>query len=234
MFSNKIIFSFCFIFIIILHYFGLTSFYQKRVHKEETKVPYQKISIRLTHLSSPKKIKKIVQKNTKSVKKVQKKKILKKKVLTKTTKRVIVKEKIKETKKIVKKEIKLKKKELELIKKLPNKVTSTSNKQIVKSLKKFKTFKVNYFSKLRTAIDKNKTYPKISKRFEEEGLVTLSFIVLKSGLFKDIKLLTSSGSKRLDKAALKALRQTFKFLPFPKNINKPSIHFTLPMQFKLN
>ena len=91
-----------------------------------------------------------------------------------------------------------------------------------------------YASKLRKEINKNKNYPTISKKLHEQGSVIISFRVLKSGKFTNIRVTTSSSKERLDKAALNALYDTKEFEVFNKEINKEFLDFNLPLEFKLN
>ena len=85
-------------------------------------------------------------------------------------------------------------------------------------LKKYKT-------ELREEINKNKTYPTISRKLKEQGKVIVSFRVMKNGLFENIKLSGSSNIKRLDEAALNALYETKKFKPIENEINKGIISY---------
>ncbi len=55
-------------------------------------------------------------------------------------------------------------------------------------------------------------YPRISRRRGEEGTISLSIEVLKSGKAGKISVAQSSGHKRLDEAALRAAKKT-KFVP---------------------
>ena len=59
-------------------------------------------------------------------------------------------------------------------------------------------------------------YPKASLMNEEQGTVSMSFLISASGEVKDSKLDKSSGFKNLDKAALKAL-SACKFKPGTKD-----------------
>jgi protein TonB len=56
------------------------------------------------------------------------------------------------------------------------------------------------------------TYPRMSRRHGEEGTVSLSIEVLKSGKAGTVSVVRSSGHKRLDKAALRAAKKTT-FIP---------------------
>ena len=92
-----------------------------------------------------------------------------------------------------------------------------------------------YRTRLREEINKNKTYPTISKKLKEEGKVIVSFRVLQNGFFSEIKLLVSSDKERLDKAALTALYDTKQFEPYDNRIvNKEYLDFEVPIDFKLN
>lgn len=89
-----------------------------------------------------------------------------------------------------------------------------------------------YRNRLREEINKNKTYPTISKKLKEEGKVIISFRVLQNGFFSEIKLLVSSDKERLDKAALYDTKQ---FEPYDNRIvNKEYLDFEVPIDFKLN
>jgi len=59
-------------------------------------------------------------------------------------------------------------------------------------------------------------YPKASLMNEEQGTVSMSFLVAANGDVKDSKLEKSSGFKNLDKAAMKAL-SACKFKPGTKD-----------------
>jgi len=240
---------------------ALTFLYEKKA-PIVTKPPYQKVSVQLAQLKKPEPIKKIVnpiekpieelikiekpiitkkQVFKKPIKKKAKRKLVKKtikKPVKKVTKKKITKKKIvkkKPIKKVVKKTVE--KKVEKIVEKAPSpiqKKEKAAKKTLAKSLAQFKKFKTNYKNTLRAAIDRNKKYPIASKRLGEQGLVIVSFRVLKSGIFKNIKLITSSGKKRLDKAALKALIKTAKFKPFTKDINKEYMDLTVPIKFKIN
>ena len=71
-------------------------------------------------------------------------------------------------------------------------------------------------------------------KLKEEGRVVLSFRVLKSGQFNNMRILLSSYKERLDKAALNALYDTKEFESFNESINKEFLDFELALEFKLN
>ena len=56
---------------------------------------------------------------------------------------------------------------------------------------------------------------------EPEAVVIIRFRVLRSGQVKDLALETSSGSASMDNAALRAVRQSLPFPPFPNLLTDP-------------
>ncbi|MGB5792676.1 energy transducer TonB [Poseidonibacter sp.] len=228
---NILTLVFSFIAVLALHIYAFSFTLKEKEQKVVHKTKYSKVSLQKATILEKKvvekKIKKEKPKDTpikkvvkKEVKKIPKKAIIKKPTIVKQ-KEIIKKPKKEQEKKIEKKVVK---------KDEPSKTNSIN---ISKSLQKNEEFKENYISRLREFIDKNKQYPKMSKRLKEEGKVLLSFRVLKSGEFKNIKLLESSGNKRLDKAALNALISSERFEPFLEEINKNYMDFSLPIVFEL-
>jgi protein TonB len=91
-----------------------------------------------------------------------------------------------------------------------------------------------YGIKLREEISKNKIYPNISKKLKEQGIVIVNFKVNKSGVFFDIKLVTSSNKTRLDESAINTIIETKKFKPYNQNIKKEFLEYNLPLEYKIN
>ena len=216
---NILTLVFSFIAVLALHIYALSFNVKEKEQKIVHKTKYSKVSLQKATISEKKDtpLKKVVKKEEK---KTLKKEIIKKSALVKQ-KEIIKKPKEEQEKKIVKKVVK------------KDESSKSNSVNVSKSLQKNKEFKENYISRLREFIDKNKKYPKMSKRLKEEGRVLLSFRVLKSGEFRNIKILESSGNKRLDKAALNALITSKSFEPFSKEINKKFMDFNLPIVFEL-
>lgn len=230
---HKIIFTLSIIIVISTHLFAFNYLFQKEEIKI-SKPKYQKISMQLAQIkkSKPvkkeKKIEKPIEKETfvKKIKKDAKRKLVKKK------KKIIKKKVVK--KKIVKKEPSKKIVKKEILKAPIKKVKTPSLKERTKSLSLYKKSKETYMTKLRTSIDKNKKYPRASKRFKEQGKVVVSFRVYKDGRFENMRIIEKSSKKRLNKAALNALLLTKQFDVFPKELqHKDFIDCTLAMQFRL-
>lgn len=76
-------------------------------------------------------------------------------------------------------------------------------------------------------------YPALSRRMGEEGRVLMKVLVASDGSAKTVDVEESSGSERLDKAAVNAVKK-WRFIPARKN-NQPMDAFVLvPMKFSLN
>jgi len=225
---NKLVLFISFTIIAFLHFFALTFFYEKKQIKLISKPEYQKVSVQLASIKTPspkKEIPKQILKEKEIIKKP-----IKKEAKRKTAKKVV--------KKIEKKAIekpleKIVKKVPKPIKEVKKKAPKVANKIATQSLEKYIKIKEDYITALRAAIDKNKKYPRASKRLGEQGSVMLSFRVLKNGVFQNMKILQSSGKRRLDKAALKALNLTQSFKPFTDEIKKEFMDISLPIKFKL-
>lgn len=142
--------------------------------------------------------------------------------------------------KIVKKVIKKKKgNELEKVKKSKKTITEQQpieedTSKVVQESKGINDIEALYKKQLRSLLNASREYPKVSRRLGHQGRVVLSFVIEKSGLIQDIKLITGSKYKNLNKAGLKAVQSIYKFKPFPPQIKKSHIQMTLPFNFTLN
>ncbi len=75
-------------------------------------------------------------------------------------------------------------------------------------------------------------YPKMAKRAGEEGRVLLRVLVSAEGLADTVSFEKSSGSERLDKAAIDAVRN-WKFVPARKGGQALSAYVIVPINFSL-
>jgi periplasmic protein TonB len=76
------------------------------------------------------------------------------------------------------------------------------------------------------------TYPSLSRRMGEQGKVLVRVLVSAEGLVERIELKNSSGSRRLDQAALDAVKQ-WKFVPARQGDLKVSAWVLVPIVFAL-
>lgn len=94
--------------------------------------------------------------------------------------------------------------------------------------------KPSYFGKLAAILARHKRYPKPSERRKEEGVVTLSFVINRSGQVLSSRISKSSGYPRLDEAVLNMLEQAQPLPAFPPEITQSQLEVRLPISFKLN
>lgn len=76
-------------------------------------------------------------------------------------------------------------------------------------------------------------YPAQSKRLNETGTVVLEVLVLADGSAGDVRLKTSSGFKRLDDAAIRAVKN-WHFVPAKRGGEAIDFTYDLPVEFSLN
>jgi protein TonB len=76
-------------------------------------------------------------------------------------------------------------------------------------------------------------YPSMSRRLGEEGRVLMKVLVAADGSPKMVELETSSGSERLDNAAVNAVKK-WRFLPARKNNQALDAYVLVPIKFSLN
>lgn len=76
-------------------------------------------------------------------------------------------------------------------------------------------------------------YPAVSRRIGEEGRVVLRVLVTVDGKPETVEIENGSGSKRLDDAALDAVKK-WKFIPARRNNESVSAYVLVPLKFALN
>jgi protein TonB len=91
-----------------------------------------------------------------------------------------------------------------------------------------------YGAGIRQAVAEHKHYPMLARRMLEEGQVVVAFSVNAQGELSALRIAQSSGSERLDEAALQAVRDAAPFPPFPEGVQRTQWSFTLPLRFSLD
>jgi periplasmic protein TonB len=76
-------------------------------------------------------------------------------------------------------------------------------------------------------------YPSLSRRKGEEGRVLMKVLVSADGAAEDVQIEKSSGSDRLDIAAVSAVKR-WRFIPAKKNNQPLSAYVLVPMKFSLD
>lgn len=76
---------------------------------------------------------------------------------------------------------------------------------------------LSYFLKLKRQIEGVWNYPEASRMKGEQGELLLIFTIRADGYLENVQLLTSSGFRRLDDEAIRAIRVAAPFSPFPQS-----------------
>lgn len=76
-------------------------------------------------------------------------------------------------------------------------------------------------------------YPAMSRRLGEEGRVSMKVLVSAEGAAAEVEIEKSSGSERLDKAAMAAVKQ-WRFIPANKNNQPLNAYVLVPIKFALD
>lgn len=76
-------------------------------------------------------------------------------------------------------------------------------------------------------------YPKLSRRLREEGIVLLEILIKADGTVGEIRLKESSGHKRLDDSAMKAVKQ-WRYQPATQGGEAIDFWYEQPVEFSLN
>lgn len=91
----------------------------------------------------------------------------------------------------------------------------------------------NYYAKLAAKLAQSKRYPRASRRRGEEGIVTIGFTVHANGDASQVRIVKSSGSKRLDGAAMDMVKRAQPLPAFSLDMGDKPLDITLPVAFEL-
>jgi protein TonB len=92
--------------------------------------------------------------------------------------------------------------------------------------------KEKYIAAVIAEIEKNKFYPPIARRMGIEGLVKVTITLSRSGKLKNVKVSSSSGSKLLDRAAVKLIKKCH-FPPLPSEYKGQEFTIEIPINYVL-
>lgn len=90
-----------------------------------------------------------------------------------------------------------------------------------------------YLSLIRSKIERNKYYPRYSKKMNHQGTSTVKMIIASDGSVLNITIVSSSGYNTLDKAALDAVKNTVP-LPPPSDYGLGKVSLNIPLCYLLN
>ena len=88
-----------------------------------------------------------------------------------------------------------------------------------------------YTAELRARIDQNKSYPVMSKRLGQTGIVVVAFTLLENGNITDVRIEKPSRYERLNDSALDAVKKVERFKPIPKEYGDSKMDIKVPVKF---
>ena len=90
---------------------------------------------------------------------------------------------------------------------------------------------MNYFNRIKHAINQKWEYPELAKRYGLQGTLLLEFTVGASGQIEQLRLVRSSGSQLLDDEALRAIKAAAPFPPIPPWIKSAPLPISATMEY---
>jgi TonB family protein len=91
-----------------------------------------------------------------------------------------------------------------------------------------------YEAEVRSMIERNKSYPAMSKRLGHKGTVVVAFTLQKDGSIINLRIAKPSRFDRLDEAALDAVKKVKRFKPFPDEEGfGETMELSVPLNFKI-
>ena len=90
-----------------------------------------------------------------------------------------------------------------------------------------------YYKSLNSLMREKRAYPRSARRLGLEGTVLVEMVVNQKGQIITVKLAQSSGHELLDQAAIAQVQQIGKVPSMPKQLNRPSMTFRIPFEYRL-
>ena len=90
---------------------------------------------------------------------------------------------------------------------------------------------MNYFNRIKHAINQKWEYPELAKRYGLQGTLLLEFAVGANGQIEQLRLVRSSGSQLLDDEALRAIKAAAPFPPIPAWIKSTPLPISATMEY---
>jgi len=93
---------------------------------------------------------------------------------------------------------------------------------------------LRYQDMVKQKIEGVRRYPLWAKKQGVEGITYLYFTILPNGMGRDVRVVSSSGSKILDEEAVATVKRASPFHPVPKEISKSPVSMTVAIVFFLS
>ena len=97
-----------------------------------------------------------------------------------------------------------------------------------------KSFKyMSYFSAIKEKIEWAWVYPQAAQQSGQQGMLTLTFTILRNGHLQNVELVNSSGFRLLDRAAMQAVRDAADYPPMPDKWEDEELTILANFQYRL-
>lgn len=97
-----------------------------------------------------------------------------------------------------------------------------------------KSFKyISYFAGIKEKIEWAWVYPQKAQMSGQQGVLTMTFTILRNGSLKNVKLVRSSGYRLLDNAAMQAVRDAAAFAPMPETWEDKELTILANFEYRL-
>ncbi len=93
--------------------------------------------------------------------------------------------------------------------------------------------RLQYQSALAEAIEREKFYPSLARRLNQQGLIRVGFTVLADGRITNIHLVEPSAATALNQGAIKAIKRVGQFKPIPPALGMQSMDLNISLIYKL-
>jgi len=93
---------------------------------------------------------------------------------------------------------------------------------------------LRYQDMVKQRIEQARRYPLWARKQKINGAVYLRFIILSNGTSREIRILCSSGSKKLDKEAVFTIKRAEPFPPAPKEICASQLQMEITIVFNIH
>jgi protein TonB len=87
--------------------------------------------------------------------------------------------------------------------------------------------------RLDPGLSREPEYPPASRRLGEQGSLLLEALIASDGRVLETKLVQSSGSERLDRAALEGVKENYRFIPGTLDGKPQKVWLTVRFAWKL-
>ncbi|WP_295813122.1 TonB family protein [uncultured Nitratireductor sp.] len=109
---------------------------------------------------------------------------------------------------------------------------ASKGRQVARASKSGNARVSNYPGKVVSKLRRSLRYPSAAKRQRLKGEVRVRFTIARNGSVSGIRIVRSSGSNVLDKAALDTVRRAAPFPRIPDGAGRSSWGFTVPLAFR--